>query len=90
MNLVAKEYVARHPGDGGSLVLSEFAGAASELEQAYSVNPYDLNGMKDVFKRALTDPDEERAKRMRALKEQVSTHTIERWADSLLGDLAGV
>lgn len=90
MNLVAKEYVACHPGDGGSLVLSEFAGAASELEQAYSVNPYDLNGMKDVFMRALTDSYEERAKRMRALKEQVSTHTIERWADSFLGDLAGV
>lgn len=90
MNLVAKEYVACHPGDGGALVLSEFAGAASELEQAYSVNPYDLNGMKDVFMRALTDSYEERAKRMRALKEQVSTHTIERWADSFLGDLAGV
>lgn len=90
MNLVAKEYVACHPGDGGALVLSEFAGAASELEQAYSVNPYDLNGMKDVFMRALTDSYEERAKRMRALKEQVSTNTIERWADSFLGDLAGV
>ena len=46
--------------------------------------------MKDVFMRALTDRYEERVTRMRALKEQVSTHTIERWADSFLGDLAGV
>lgn len=46
--------------------------------------------MKDVFMRALTDRYEERVTRMRALKEQVSTHATERWADSFLGDLAGV
>ena len=27
-------------------MLSEFAGAADELRQAYQVNPYDINGMK--------------------------------------------
>ncbi len=90
MNLVAKEYVACHPGNGGALVLSEFAGAARELRQAYSVNPYDLDGMKGVFMRALNDPYRERSKRMRALKKQVSTHTIDRWADNFLGDLASV
>ena len=47
MNLVAKEYVACRYDDDGALVLSEFAGAADELRQAWQVNPYDLNGMKD-------------------------------------------
>ena len=46
MNLVAKEYVACRYDDDGALVLSEFAGAADELRQAYLVNPYDINGMK--------------------------------------------
>ena len=46
MNLVAKEYVACRFDDDGALVLSEFAGAADELRQAYLVNPYDINGMK--------------------------------------------
>ena len=46
MNLVAKEYVACRYDDTGALVLSEFAGAAAELKQAYQVNPYDINGMK--------------------------------------------
>ena len=87
MNLVAKEYVACHPGLDGALVLSEFAGAARELKQAYLVNPYDLNGMKDVVMRAVEDPPEERRKRMRALKKQVGTHTIDAWADNFLGDL---
>ena len=46
MNLVAKEYVACRYDDDGALVLSEFAGAAHELRQAWQVNPYDVNGMK--------------------------------------------
>src|SRR5699024_610801 len=52
MNLVAKEYVACRPDTNGALVLSEFAGAAQELKQAYMVNPYDLNGMKEVLMHA--------------------------------------
>ena len=46
MNLVAKEYVACRYDEDGALVLSEFAGAAAELRQAWQVNPYDINGMK--------------------------------------------
>ena len=47
MNLVAKEFIACRDGDTGALVLSEFAGAAKELRQAYLVNPHDINGLKD-------------------------------------------
>ena len=53
MNLVAKEYVACRYDDDGALVLSEFAGAADELRQAWLVNPYDLNGMKAALLRGL-------------------------------------
>jgi trehalose 6-phosphate synthase len=53
MNLVAKEYVACRYDDKGALVLSEFAGAADELRQAYMVNPYDINGMKDAIVTAM-------------------------------------
>ena len=90
MNLVAKEYVACHPGTDGALVLSEFAGAALELRQAYLVNPYDLNGMKSVLMQAATDPAPVRRRRMRALKKQVETHTFDQWAEAFLGDLANL
>ncbi|MFT3889846.1 MAG: trehalose-6-phosphate synthase [Arachnia sp.] len=90
MNLVAKEYVACHPNTNGALVLSEFAGAAQELRQAYLVNPYDLNGLKDTIMQAATDPRPARQRRMRALKKQVASHDIDKWADSFLGDLAAV
>ncbi len=56
MNLVAKEYVACRYDDDGALVLSEFAGAADELRQAYLVNPYDINGMKAGADRGRTTP----------------------------------
>lgn len=87
MNLVAKEYVACHPGNDGALVLSEFAGAARELRQAYLVNPYDLDGMKETIMRALTDQPSERRRRMATLKRQVREHTIGHWADRFLTDL---
>ncbi len=90
MNLVAKEYVACHPTTNGALVLSEFAGAAHELKQAYLVNPYDLNGMKETVMRAATDDRAKRQRRMRALRKQVFANTIDRWADKFLGDLASI
>src|SRR2546428_517310 len=46
MNLVAKEYVASRAGAPGVLVLSEFAGAATELREAVLVNPYDPEAIR--------------------------------------------
>ncbi|WP_091971327.1 alpha,alpha-trehalose-phosphate synthase (UDP-forming) [Propionibacterium cyclohexanicum] len=90
MNLVAKEYVAAHDSDDGALVLSEFAGAALELTQAYMVNPYDVNGMKNQILRAAGDSHANHARRMRAMRKQVFKHDIEAWAGSFLSDLGSV
>ena len=90
MNLVAKEYVAcRFEGDG-ALVLSEFAGAAAELRQAWLVNPYDIDGMKAALVEACSADDKELARRMRAMRKQVVNHDVSRWADSFLSELAQV
>jgi trehalose 6-phosphate synthase len=84
MNLVCKEYVACRHDLGGALVLSEFAGAAAELTSAFLVNPHDLDGVKNAMHAALTlDPAEGR-RRMRALRRQVLTHDVDRWARSFL------
>ena len=90
MNLVAKEFVAAHPGDDAALVLSEFAGAALELKRAYLVNPYDTNALKATLVKAANDPKDKRARRMRAMRKQVMTHHIDRWAQNFLGDLDSV
>lgn len=84
MNLVCKEYVACRYDLGGALVLSEFAGAAAELSSAFLVNPHDLDGVKNALEQAITlDPGEGR-RRMRALRRQVLTHDVDRWARSFL------
>ncbi|GAA1740138.1 trehalose-6-phosphate synthase [Aeromicrobium alkaliterrae] len=88
MNLVAKEYVACRYDDRGSLVLSEFAGAAGELKQAYLVNPYDINGMKQAMLDAIKAGPKEQARRMKALRKQVMENDIDQWANDFLSELA--
>jgi len=88
MNLVAKEYVACRYHNDGALVLSEFAGAAAELRQAYQVNPYDINGMKAALMDAMCDTQAEKSRRMKAMRRQVMDNDIEHWASTFLEDLA--
>jgi trehalose 6-phosphate synthase len=88
MNLVAKEYVACRYDEGGALVLSEFAGAADELRQAYMVNPYDINGMKKAIVTAMHAPPRELTRRMRAMRKTVAEHDVKDWADRFLSVLA--
>ncbi|MGH3772838.1 MAG: alpha,alpha-trehalose-phosphate synthase (UDP-forming) [Pseudonocardiaceae bacterium] len=87
MNLVAKEYVACRSDLSGTLVLSEFAGAAAELTSAFLVNPHDLDGIKNAIEAAITIDPEEGRRRMRALRRQVMTHNVQRWARSFLAAL---
>ncbi len=87
MNLVAKEYVATRQDLHGALVLSEFAGAADELKQAYLVNPYDIDGLKLALLAALRADPAQQARRMRAMRRQVTTHDVDRWALEFLAAL---
>jgi trehalose 6-phosphate synthase len=90
MNLVAKEYVACRFENDGALVLSEFAGAAEELRQAWQINPYDINGMKAALLDAYRADDRDRARRMKAMRKQVMEHDVAAWADSFLTELGAV
>ena len=87
MNLVAKEYVACRLDDDGALVLSEFAGAANELRQAFQVNPYDINGMKAMMLQAHRAEPKELSRRMRAMRKTVREHDVAHWADAFLSAL---
>jgi len=89
MNLVAKEYVAAQPPeDPGVLVLSQFAGAAREMEGgALLVNPYDTEGMALTLDRALRMPLAERMSRYEVLMRRLRAHDLAHWRDSFLADL---
>jgi len=88
MNLVAKEYVACRFEDDGALVLSEFAGAASELRQAWLVNPYDINGMKSALLEAYHADEKETNRRMKAMRKTVLANDVVAWANSFLEGLS--
>jgi trehalose 6-phosphate synthase len=87
MNLVAKEYVAARTDLRGALVLSEFAGAADELEGAFLVNPHDIDGLKRTMLTAMRIDPGEAEERMRRLREHVVAHDINRWAREFLESL---
>ena len=87
MNLVAKEYVAARADLGGTLVLSEFAGAAAELRQAFLVNPHDVAGVKNQLLRALRVEPAEGARRMRAMRRHLVKHDLDHWASSFFDAL---
>jgi trehalose 6-phosphate synthase len=80
MNLVAKEYVAaQDPFDPGVLVLSEFAGAAKELDAAVLVNPHDIDGMARAIARALVMSSHERRERWNAMIERLRSNSVQAW-----------
>jgi trehalose 6-phosphate synthase len=87
MNLVAKEYVAARHDLGGTLVLSEFAGAAWELRRALLVNPRDIEALKSTILQATRMPERDRRMRMSILRMQVRRHDVHHWASSFLAEL---
>ena len=84
MNLVAKEFVAARNDEGGRLLLSEFTGAAWELTEAETFNPFDTDGFAErlfSMRSANTRRDTER---MRRLRTRVRTHNIYGWIGKIL------
>ena len=79
LNLIAKEYVAVRNDGGGVLVLSEFAGAASEMGEALRVNPWDVAGTARQLERGLEMTMGERNERMRPMRERVMRTDVRRW-----------
>lgn len=86
LNLVAKEFVAVQglQGGHGTLVLSEFAGAAAELRGALLTNPHDPEDLVEVFRRAVAMGPDEAKDRIRGLWDIVSHHDASAWAQGFL------
>ena len=90
MNLVAKEFVVSRENDEGVLVLSEFAGAASELDDvAILVNPYDPEAMTLALVGAATLSMEERTARMQRARATIESNDVYDWASGFLARLQG-
>jgi trehalose 6-phosphate synthase len=90
MNLVAKEYVAAKTDLTGSLILSQFTGAARELTDAIQINPYSIEEFADSIKLTIELPSEEKKKRMENMRKIISENNVYRWAGNIITELAAL
>jgi trehalose 6-phosphate synthase len=90
MNLVAKEFVAaQDPENPGVLILSKFTGAAAQLKEALTINPFSADELAEAIEQALKMPVAERKRRWRSLYDIVNREDAAWWCDSFLQRLRG-
>ncbi|MBD3730329.1 MAG: trehalose-6-phosphate synthase [Sphingomonadales bacterium] len=88
MNLVAKEYVAaQEPDDPGVLILSRFAGAAQQLQDAVLVNPHSPDDLSHAIRTALDMDLAERKARWENLVATVREDNVHAWTANFCADL---
>jgi trehalose 6-phosphate synthase/phosphatase len=86
MNLVCLEYLAARGERPGTLILSEFAGAAQCLSGAVLVNPYHTGHIASALAEALSQ-DGASAEAFSHMREFVHGNTSRVWAERFLGRL---
>ncbi len=84
LNLVCKEYVACKKDEPGVLILSEFAGSASEMGEAIPVNPWSQDSMVDALETALNMSDEDATTMMQSLWDRLSRFDNRNWSRNFL------
>ena len=85
MNLISKEYCTSRVNGDGALILSEFAGSASQLQHdALSVNPYDRVGTAEAIYEACHMSWDEQNRRMKRLRAIIRRHDIHWWVEAFL------
>ncbi|MCO6430895.1 MAG: bifunctional alpha,alpha-trehalose-phosphate synthase (UDP-forming)/trehalose-phosphatase [Deltaproteobacteria bacterium] len=90
MNLVCQEYIAcQDENDPGVVVLSEFAGAISNLSHVIAVNPWDFHSVADSLATALRMPLEERQRRHSSMLSYLQGYTATAWAEFFMNELLG-
>ncbi len=87
MNLVAKEYVATRTTRDGVLILSEMAGAASEMHEALLINPANVEQLADALKTALEMPVEEQTHRLSSMQKRLRRYNVDKWAADFMKSL---
>lgn len=90
MNLVCKEYIASRINNDGMLILSEMAGAAKELVDAWIVNPNNVLEISEAIYVALKMPIEEQERRMKQLRYAVEKFNISSWVRNFTNRLEEV
>lgn len=86
MNLVSKEFViaSSMSSDPGMLVLSQFAGSATDLASSLIVNPYDIDEMADAMKQGLEMDKAEKIARIKKMAGMLEENNVYEWGYNFL------
>ena len=87
MNLIAKEFIASKIDSKGVLILSEMAGAAEELGEAFIVNPNNREEIVEALRKSLLMTDEEQIEQNKAMQKRLQRYNVERWAQDFINSL---
>ena len=91
MNLVAKEFVAsKDKSKRGVLILSEMAGAASDLPDALIINPNDIHEIASALTQAMEMPEEVQEKHLREMQKRLIKYGVKYWANNFIQQLIEV
>ncbi len=90
MNLIAKEYVASRRDYRGAVVLSETAGAARELSEAFIVNPTDIERIAEALHHALSMDPEVQVKNNKLMHARLAKYNVRYWAHDFMDKLEAV
>ncbi|PTB70216.1 glycosyltransferase family 20 protein [Trichoderma citrinoviride] len=90
MSTTSLEYVACQRDTHGPLIISEFSGTASYLEEAIRINPWDVGQVADEIHRALTMSPKERNQMHKALYQRVVQGNVQLCVSSMLKRLIDV
>jgi trehalose 6-phosphate synthase/phosphatase len=88
MNLISKEYVATRVDQTGVLILSEMAGASSELGEALIINPNNREEISEAIKEALEMPESEQVRKNWMMQRRLQHYDVVHWAGSFFKVLA--
>ncbi|KAF3763459.1 family 20 glycosyltransferase [Cryphonectria parasitica EP155] len=87
MNLVSYEYIATQRERHGSLVLSEFTGAAQSLSGSLIVNPWNTEDMANAIHEAVTMSAEQREANYKKLEKYVFKYTSAWWGKQFVTEM---
>jgi trehalose 6-phosphate synthase/phosphatase len=88
MNLISKEYVATRVDQTGVLILSEMAGASSELGEALIINPNNREEISIAIKEALEMPESEQVRKNWMMQRRLEHYDVVHWAGNFFKGLA--
>jgi len=74
----------------GSLILSQFTGAARELTDAIQINPYSIEEFAESIKLTIEMPLEEKRKRMENMRQVIIENNVYRWAANIITELSSL